>query len=504
MSMYRITSISVLVLAPAVAVLAQNKPIPQPTPQSAKSEWNFDKDEVGKPSSSWRTAETSGTGKTGRWTVVRDDSAPSKPNVLRLETQAAGKTYSLYIAEKSSFKDLDLRVRIRANSGEEDQGGGPIWRCRDENNYYICRINPLEGNFRVYKVQNGKRSELESAKLETKTGQWYEVRAVMVGDKIECFVDGRKYLEATDSTFKDAGSVGLWTKADASSSFDDVGVWDPVGDSRKDPPDNNGEVIQWQASPVEQSPVIDGMQDAVWSKASPVKVVVGEAIGGGSPRTVTLRAIYTEDTLYILAQWPDATRSDMRDPYVWNATKNTYERPTRPDDQFALEFPISGQFDRNMLSTEREFEADVWHWKAGRGNPNGWVDDKRHIIRHSSFVGAMEYQLGGHATVFIARPNDAGTVPYKVRPAPVSHSGDVVDSFEPQKPTGSCADVRGKGVHDGSTWTLEMARKLNTGNPDDAVVHLDRENACAIAVLDDELYWNHSVSPLLHLRFSAR
>lgn len=260
----------------------------------------------------------------------------------------------------------------------------------------------------------------------------------------------------------------------------------------------------WQAAPIELAPIIDGVQDDVWSKAKPVAVEVREAIGGAGPRMVTLRAVYTKDTLYVLAQWKDPSRSDMRDPYVWNASKSTYERPAKPDDQFALEFPMSGQFDHNMLSTEREFEADVWHWKAGRGNPNGWVDDKRHIIRHSSFEGAKEYRLGGHATVFIARPNDLGTVPYKTRPAPTSQTGDVVDSFEPQEPTGSCADVRGKGAHDGSMWTLEMARKLSTGQPDDAVLHLDRENPCAIAVLDDELYWHHSVSQLIHIRFEPR
>ncbi len=234
MSVHRTTSMSVFILALTSTVLAQDTPSTQPAPQSTKAEWNFDKDEVGKPSPDWRVAETSGTGKAGKWTVVKDDSAPSKPNVLKLETQADGKTYNLCIAEKSSFKDLDLRVRVKAISGNVDQGGGPIWRCKDENNYYICRINPLEGNFRVYKVEKGKRTELESAKLETKTGQWYEVRVVMVGKRIECYVDGKKHLDATDDTFKVAGKVGLWTKADASSSFDEVAVNVPkVADTPK-------------------------------------------------------------------------------------------------------------------------------------------------------------------------------------------------------------------------------------------------------------------------------
>ncbi len=115
--------------------------------------------------------------------------------------------------------------KIKANSGKEDQGGGLIWRCKDENNYYVCRINPLEGNFRVYKVVDGKRKQLESVTLDAASGKWYQVRAVMVADKIECYVDGKKHLAATDDTFPQAGMIGLWTKADASSSFDNLAVY---------------------------------------------------------------------------------------------------------------------------------------------------------------------------------------------------------------------------------------------------------------------------------------
>ncbi len=212
---------TILITSTAAAVLAQSGTA------APLAEWNFDKDEGSKTPTGWRVAETKGSGKTGKWTVTVDDSAPSKPNVLKLDTQADDSTYNLLIAEKSSFKDLDLRARIKAVSGKEDQGGGLLWRCKDPNNYYICRINPLEGNFRVYKVEDGKRTQLHSEKLETKTGQWYEVRAVMTGDHIECFVDGKPYLHTHDATFKEAGMVGLWTKADASSVFDNVVVYPP-------------------------------------------------------------------------------------------------------------------------------------------------------------------------------------------------------------------------------------------------------------------------------------
>ena len=163
--------------------------------------------------------------------MAKDDAAPTKPNVLKLKTAAEDRTFNLLMSQKTPsalFKDLDLRVRMRPDTGKVDQGGGLIWRCQDENNYYICRLNPLETNFRVYKVEQGKRTQLASEKLEFNAGQWYEIQAVMVGNKIECYVDGKKYLEVTDDTFKDAGLIGLWTKADASSSFDNLEVLPPV------------------------------------------------------------------------------------------------------------------------------------------------------------------------------------------------------------------------------------------------------------------------------------
>ncbi|MCH7701325.1 MAG: hypothetical protein IID37_06525 [Planctomycetes bacterium] len=262
--------------------------------------------------------------------------------------------------------------------------------------------------------------------------------------------------------------------------------------------------LVWEASYTSTPPAVDGRIDQVWSTAKPLTVNVREAMGGGHPRPVVLRALYTDDSLYVLAQWPDATASGMRDPYVWNPQTHRYDRPTKPDDQFALEFPIQGDFDLNMLTVDHAYVADVWHWKAGRSNLGGWVDDKRHVISQSAAAGAKEYRLGGHGTVYIQRPMDAGRASYTVTPAPTHRVGNVVASFGPQEPSGSQADIRGQGLHDGRGWTLEMTRKLDTGHPDDAVIDVQELNLCAIAVLDDELYWRHSVSTRLHLRFVPR
>lgn len=261
--------------------------------------------------------------------------------------------------------------------------------------------------------------------------------------------------------------------------------------------------IEWVSTYTAQAPALDGEVEGQWEQAVPLRVNVREALGGGAPVEVELRALHTDDSLFVLARWPDATASEQRDPYVWSAATNAYERPTLADDQFALQFPLEGPFTLNMLATDVDFSTDVWHWKAGRSNLDGWVDDKRHIIAREPVDGAVPYQMGGHAVVYVARPMDAGTPSYVALPVPETRGNDMVSSYVPQQPDGSQSDVRGKGLHDSRGWTLEMGRRFNTGNADDVVIDPATAIECAIAILNDELYWNHSVSSKLLLTFQT-
>ena len=264
------------------------------------------------------------------------------------------------------------------------------------------------------------------------------------------------------------------------------------------------EALNWVSAYTPEAPDLDGRSETLWEQALPLRVTVREALGGGAPVEVELRALHTDDSLYVLARWPDATASTQRDPYVWNAATNTYDRPTLADDQFALQFPLEGAFEINMLATGVAFTTDVWHWKAGRSNLGGWVDDKRHIIAQEPVDGALPYQMGGRAVVYIARPMDAGAQSYTALPVPETYTTDLVPSYTAQQPDGSQADVRGKGLHDGNGWTLEMGRRFDTGNADDAAIDPATTIECAIAILNDELYWNHAVSPKLVLHFQER
>jgi hypothetical protein len=123
----------------------------------------------------------------------------------------------------SNVRNIDASVRLRAVAGENDRGGGIVWRARDLKNYYITRFNPLENNFRVYKVEGGKRTQFATADVPG-DDRWHTLRVTMFDDKIACYLDGRKFLELADSTFAGPGMYGLWTKSDAHTYFADFAV----------------------------------------------------------------------------------------------------------------------------------------------------------------------------------------------------------------------------------------------------------------------------------------
>lgn len=138
----------------------------------------------------------------------------------------SGSTYNIALLSDTTFGDVDLSVKMKAIAGEEDQGGGLVWRAKDAQNYYIARYNPLEENYRVYKVENGRRTQFQSATVKLTPG-WHLLRVTMKGDHIQCYLDSKVYLDVRDPTFSKAGQIGLWSKADAQSYFDDLVVSEP-------------------------------------------------------------------------------------------------------------------------------------------------------------------------------------------------------------------------------------------------------------------------------------
>jgi hypothetical protein len=177
---------------------------------------NFDDLKTGSPPSGW-TATQTGNGQ-AKWTIVADDSAPSKPNVLKQSGEA---TYPVCIKDNTSLKDGFVEVRFKPISGKEDQAGGVIWRCKDANNYYISRANALEDNVTIYHTVNGKRSEKKRINTKVAPNQWHTLRVDFKDNFFLVTFDGKKAFTWKDDTFKDAGKVGVWTKADSTTLFDD-------------------------------------------------------------------------------------------------------------------------------------------------------------------------------------------------------------------------------------------------------------------------------------------
>ena len=189
-------------------------------------ELGFDDLDAGPVPEPWKVQATHECGPLASWAVVADASTPSSPNVLALTrtNHDSASSFNLCWNDEIQFQDGIITLRFKANSGDVDQGGGPMWRVQDKDNYYICRANPLEDNFRLYRVVHGHRKQIASARVKVTSGQWHTIRINQKGEDISCSFDGEELLSATDATFPDAGGVGFWTKADAVTSFDDLKI----------------------------------------------------------------------------------------------------------------------------------------------------------------------------------------------------------------------------------------------------------------------------------------
>ncbi|MCI0695726.1 DUF1080 domain-containing protein [candidate division KSB1 bacterium] len=193
---------------------------------------NFDKDEVGKAPKGFSTALT-GKGKIGNWVIMKDATAPSQPNVLaQTDMDETGYRFPVCVFDSVMLKDADISVKFKPVKGSEDQAAGIVWRYSDKDNYYIVRANALEDNVVLYKVEKGKRTDLPlkgigrtyGKKAKVPSGAWSTLRVVAKGNLFAVYLNGEKLFEVEDNTFTSAGKVGLWTKADSYTFFDDLSI----------------------------------------------------------------------------------------------------------------------------------------------------------------------------------------------------------------------------------------------------------------------------------------
>ena len=182
---------------------------------------------IGAPPTGWLLSQT-GKG-TARWTIEADTSAPSKAPVLK---QAGKASFPVALKTGCSVRDGSVEVKFKAISGSEDRAGGLVWRARDVDNYYVVRANALEDNVVLYKTVKGVRSPLDivgrkggyGVQVAVPAGQWHTLRVEFAGSRFKVSFNGAALFEVDDTTFPDAGMVGLWTKADSVTVFDGLAI----------------------------------------------------------------------------------------------------------------------------------------------------------------------------------------------------------------------------------------------------------------------------------------
>lgn len=159
----------------------------------------------------WTTVE-------GQWAVEEMAGAPSGKKVL--VQRATKNSFNVIVAPPGPYIDVDVSTKFKPISGQEDASGGIVFRFTD-GKYYVVRANALEDNFRLYYYDRGRRQIASATVKAPALGHWHTMRLVALGDHMQAWLDGKLYLDHRDTRFK-SGRVGLWTKADSITAFDDL------------------------------------------------------------------------------------------------------------------------------------------------------------------------------------------------------------------------------------------------------------------------------------------
>jgi hypothetical protein len=177
---------------------------------------NFDAAGAGALPEGW-IAGVTGRG-SAHWTVERDASAPSQPNVLK---QSGSGTFPWCVLKSAAIENGFVEVKFKPLAGKEDQAGGVVWRWKDGDNYYVARANALEDNVSLYYTENGSRKTLKYVDAPVPRGAWHTLRVEFSGRRIKVVLDGVARIDMEDAHIAGTGAVGVWTKADSVTLFDD-------------------------------------------------------------------------------------------------------------------------------------------------------------------------------------------------------------------------------------------------------------------------------------------
>jgi hypothetical protein len=204
-----------------LTILASTNHAGAASPATSKT-WTFESDAESSPPAGFAFGKTDG-GRMGQWTVSKAPDAPSGDKVLtQMDDDRTDGRFALAIANEPKLRDLRASVACKPILGRVDRACGLVFRYRDADNYYVTRANALEGNVRLYFVKDGHRKQIATWNGEVKSGAWSTLGAEARGDHLVVSWNGKPVIDAHDTTFDAPGQVGLWTKADSVTAFDDL------------------------------------------------------------------------------------------------------------------------------------------------------------------------------------------------------------------------------------------------------------------------------------------
>jgi len=225
---------------------------------------------------------------------------------------------------------------------------------------------------------------------------------------------------------------------------------------------------------------VDGVADeTAWAKAKPFVTYDPQA-----KVNLTIKVLYTKDSIYVLAHFPDKTESRTHKTQTWDETQKRYRIGFDREDSFVLKWSMEPRAVDLRVDADEPYKADIWFWKAHRTDRAGYADDKMHIYSSVKTPNSKQVASKQGLRFYLSRPGDAGRSAYKTVLHP-KKKGEREALFASRKPEGSRADVRAKGVWRDGHWTIEFARKLKTGHRDD--VQFDAKTPVSFGVAKYEI-----------------
>lgn len=212
-------------------------------------------------------------------------------------------------------------------------------------------------------------------------------------------------------------------------------------------------------------PSLDGVaDDPVW-----LQLTETETLDYSSQRPITLKTYHDSENIYFLAKYPDRSASTEHKTLVWNDKEQVYIEGMDREDVLVLKWSMTGgnmSYNRNLIEPHT---ADIWFWKACRSNPAGYLDDKYNIVSTEKTKESLVLISDKYDNLYLQRKGDEGLSSYSEEMF-FEYLGPAVRKFYPREPQGSRADIKGKGNWSDGFWTIEISRKLDTGNTDDVVI----------------------------------